>query len=46
METNSLSREQYVRKLLDAYRQTPGTTESCAEPIACWPLNCISAECP
>jgi hypothetical protein len=26
METNSLSREQYVRKLLDAYRQTPGTT--------------------
>ena len=26
METNSVSRDQYVRKLLDAYRQTPGTT--------------------
>jgi hypothetical protein len=26
METNSVSRQHYVRKLLDAYRQTPGTT--------------------
>jgi len=26
MEVNSLSREPYVRRLLDAYRRTPGTT--------------------
>jgi hypothetical protein len=26
MEVNSVSREEYVRKLLDAYRRTPGTT--------------------
>ena len=26
MEANHRSREEYVRKVLDAYRQTPGTT--------------------
>ena len=26
MEANHRNREEYVRKLLDAYRQTPGTT--------------------
>jgi hypothetical protein len=26
VEANAISREEYVRKLLDAYRQTPGTT--------------------
>ena len=28
MESNRSSREEYVRKVLDAYRQTPGTTGS------------------
>ena len=28
MEPNHSSREEYVRKVLDAYRQTPGTTGS------------------
>ena len=28
MEANTHSRDQYVRKVLDAYRQTPGTTGS------------------
>ena len=26
MDANAIGREEYVRKLLDAYRQTPGTT--------------------
>ncbi len=28
MDTSRCSREEYVRKVLDAYRQTPGTTGS------------------
>ena len=28
MEANRCSRDEYVRKVLDAYRQTPGTTGS------------------
>ena len=28
MKPNRSSREEYVRKVLDAYRQTPGTTGS------------------
>ena len=28
VEPNRSSREEYVRKVLDAYRQTPGTTGS------------------
>ena len=28
MEANRSSRQEYVRKVLDAYRQTPGTTRS------------------
>ena len=28
MEANRNNREEYVRKVLDAYRQTPGTTGS------------------
>jgi hypothetical protein len=32
MDQPPISREEYVRKLLDAYRHTPGTTETVRRP--------------
>jgi hypothetical protein len=32
VEENSISREEYIRKVLDAYRQTPGTTGMVRRP--------------
>jgi hypothetical protein len=32
MEERSLSREEYIQKVLDAYRQTPGTTGMIRRP--------------
>jgi hypothetical protein len=36
-------REDYVRKVLEAYHSTPGTTAICAGQTACWPSNSINA---
>jgi len=32
MEENSINREEYIQKVLDAYRQTPGTTGMVRRP--------------
>ena len=32
MEDNSINREEYIQKVLDAYRQTPGTTGMVRRP--------------
>ena len=46
MDQPAISRDEYVQKVLDAYRHTPGTTERSAGQTVCWPPNCISAVCP
>ena len=41
MQPNRSSREEYVRKVLDAYRKTPGTTGNVRRPDHYWPPNYI-----
>ena len=46
MNQPAIRREEYMRKVLDAYRRTPGLPERSAAMTVCWPPNCISAVCP
>jgi len=46
VKPNRSSREEYVRKVLDAYRQTPGTTEALVAKTGYWLLNCMTEPSP